>query len=379
MAGSKRILLYYMSNKHSVPMETICRAVIDGGHELLVLTQCERGLFHEEVEKMGIKTYTYVLPRKPSWRYFLNHTRYLIKFCKKNKIETIWSHFPEANVIALLTRRVVKVKVAAFRHHDESAFYANYGKQFGMVRSKKEIMIDKFINRFANPLVVLSGHVLNTIKKYEHGDEKKIVVCPLIYDFPKYGSPDDLKVQTIKNKTQCQLRIIMVSRMSESKQHMPVFEVFYKLVKEGMSIKMIVMDDGPMRSNLENFIEQHHLHEYIEMPGFCDDVINYMASADILMHPSVTEASNNVVKEMGYMEKAVAVCSGVGDFDDYIENNSNGYLMERGELKTSIERVLRHAYANPGQLISMGKKLQEDVLRRFSDTTENRERFLQLV
>jgi glycosyltransferase involved in cell wall biosynthesis len=360
-------------------METICKTVVEGGHELFVLTQCERGPFHDDVEKMGIKTSTYVLPRKPSWRYFFKHTRYLIKFCKKNEIETIWSHFPEANVIAIIAGRFLKVKVAAFRHHDESDFYANYGKQFGMVRSKKEIMLDKFINRFANPLVVLSEHVFHSIVTYENGNKKRLVVCPLIYDFPKYGSPDPLKVEGIKNKTRCQLRLIMVGRMYQSKQHMPVFEVVNKLIKEGLSIKMIVMDDGPLRPALENFVNQNYLSDHIMMPGFCDDVINYMYAADLLIHPSLTEASNNVVKEMGYLKKPVAVCDGVGDFNDYISNNECGYIMQRSDLKNSIESVIRDAYINKGKLAEMGINLKKNVENRFSDTPENKKRFLGLV
>ena len=375
----KKVLLYYMSNKHSVAMETICRTVIEAGYELQVLTLCERGPFHQRIETMGIKTAVYNIPRKPSLKFFFKHIFFLRNYIRKNKIDTIWSHFPEANIIAITAGRLSGKKVVSFRHHDESAFYREYGKQFGMTRNKKEIFLDKLINRFAKTLVVLSGHVLHTILKYENGNKKRIVVCPLIYDFSMYGIPDKRIIDKIVGQLPCQLRLIMVSRMSEAKQHLPVFEVIDKLVREGMSIKMIVMDEGPMKPALEKFIEQNNLHEHILMPGYCDDITNYMAAADLLIHPSLTEASNNVVKEMGYLEKAVAVCRGVGDFDDYIRNNINGYLMERGELKASIESVLRHAYANSGQLSEMGKKLKEDVLHLFSDTPENKERFLKLI
>ena len=54
------------------------------------------------------------------------------------------------------------------------------------------------------------------------------------------------------------------------------------------------------------------------MVGFREDFVNYMAAADLLIHPSLTEASNNVVKEMGLLQKGVAVCRHVGDFNDFI-------------------------------------------------------------
>lgn len=50
---TKRILLYYPPNKRSVAIETLCRAVKDAGHELIVLTLTEKDSFHQQMEKMG--------------------------------------------------------------------------------------------------------------------------------------------------------------------------------------------------------------------------------------------------------------------------------------------------------------------------------------
>jgi glycosyltransferase involved in cell wall biosynthesis len=227
--------------------------------------------------------------------------------------------------------------------------------------------------------VVLSKHVLRSILAYERGNANRIVVCPLIYDFSKYGSPDMKMVEHIKNETPCHLRIIMVSRMIESKQHLPVFDAVNKMIKEGFSIKMIVMDDGPLKPVLVDFVAQNKIEESVRMPGFCDDIINYMAAADLLMHPSVTEASNNVVKEMGFLEKAVAVCDGVGDFNDYITDLESGYLLQRKSLRKSIEEVLHHAYNNKPFLNNMGISLKRNVVNLFSDKAENKKRFLSLV
>ncbi|MBK9938146.1 MAG: hypothetical protein IPP02_07080 [Chitinophagaceae bacterium] len=41
----KKILLYYPPNKRSVAIETLCRAVKDAGHELIILTLTEKGYF----------------------------------------------------------------------------------------------------------------------------------------------------------------------------------------------------------------------------------------------------------------------------------------------------------------------------------------------
>jgi glycosyltransferase involved in cell wall biosynthesis len=375
----KKILLYYPPNKRSVAIETLCNVVHEAGHELIVLTLTERGPFHEVIEKKGIKTYMHVLKRKRLSKYFVSHARYLIRFCKRHRVDIIWSHLQEGNIIAVLAQPFLKAKLITFRHHAESAFYAEFGEKLGMRRNKGEAFLDKIINRLAKTIVVPSSGVWYGMEKYEKCNMDKVILLPYIYDFSAYTKPDEQKVRLLRNQFACNLLLIMVSRLVPSKQHKPVFEVVKKLVDEGLSVKMIVMDDGPLLHELNEFIEKNHLGDNIYMAGFREDFINYMAAADMLMHPSVTEASNNVAKEMGLLEKGVAVCRNVGDFSDYIAENRNGYFLESNHLQQTIESSVRDAYNNPGKLKRYGQELKKDVFKHFSDSMENKLRVLQLL
>jgi glycosyltransferase involved in cell wall biosynthesis len=376
---SKKILLFYPPNFRSVAIETLCKAVKEAGHEMLVLTLSERGAFHEAVEKMGIKTFTCVISRKPSWKFFTRHIRNLVGFCKQHRFDFVWSHLQDANLVALLAQPFIKAKVVAFRHHAESAFYAEMGEKFDMKRNKNEVRIDKLVNRLAKKIVIPSSGVWQSMEKYEGCNMRKVRMIPYIYDFSTYPQPDAMKVKALRDQYTCNLMLIMVSRMIAAKQHMPVFETVKKLVDEGLSIKMIIMDDGPLRPELEAFIQKNHLNDHFFLTGFREDFVNYMAAADLLIHPSLTEASNNVVKEMGLLQKGVAVCRDVGDFNDYIREGENGYFLGRNNLMQTIESAIRDAYAHPDKIKSMGVELRKDVFRHFSDSAENRERFLNLL
>lgn len=377
----KRVLLFYPPNKRSVAIETLCRAVQEAGHELIVLTLTPKGVFHEMLEKNGIKTFSVPQKHQRSWKYFrfYKQSRYLARFCREYHIDFVWGHLQEANIITIMAQRSLKAKVVLFRHHAESAFYAEYGKKMGVKRSRGEIFLDKVINRYGKLIVVPSSGVWYGMEKYEKCNMKKVKLLPYIYDFSTYQQPNAAAVQTLKEKYSCRLMLIMVSRMVASKQHQPVFEIVNKLIKENLSIKMIVMDDGPLRPQLEQFITDNNLQEHILMTGFREDFVNYMAASDLLIHPSVTEASNNVVKELALMEKAVAVCREVGDFSDYIKDDLNGYFLERNDLEKSIETVIRDAYDNPDKLKRFGSELKKEVLLQFSDSPANRQRFLDLL
>ena len=374
----KKILLYYPPNKRSIAIETLCNAVAEAGHELFVLTLSSRGPFHEALEQKSIKCYSHVLPRQ-SWIYFIKQAKYLTGFCKEHKIDQVWSHLQEGNIIAVMAQPFLKAKVVAFRHHAESAFYAEFGTKFNMKRNSNEVLFDKIINRFAKKIIVPSSGVWYGMEKYEKCNMNKVVLLPYIYDFSAYGKPDDEKVKALRCEYSCNLLLIMVSRMVASKQHMPVFEIVNKMVKQGLSVKMIVMDDGDLKPQLESFIETNDLKQHIIMVGFRNDFVNYMAASDMLIHPSVTEASNNVVKEMGLLRKAVAVCRNVGDFNDYIVEGKNGYFLDNNRLPETIELAMRDAYDNPEKIRQFGEALREVVLRQFSDSPENKQRVLQLL
>lgn len=375
----KKVLLYYPPNKRSIAIETLCNTVKEAGHELIVLTLTERGPFHEAVEKKGIKTYTHFLERKQSSKYFISQARFLMRFCRQHKIDIVWSHLQEANFIAVIAQPFLKAKLMAFRHHAESAFYAEFGKQLGMRRNKREAFLDKIINKLAKTIIVPSSGVWYCMEKYENCNMNKVTLLPYVYDFLAYQKPDDEKVMLLRKQYSCNLLLIIVSRLIPSKQHKPVFEVVKKLVDEGLSIKMIVMDDGDLRVELETFIEKNELKDHISMVGFKEDFVNYMAASDMLVHPSVTEASNNVVKEMGLLEKGVAVCRNVGDFSDYIADGRNGYFLESNDLLKTIEMSVRDAYNDPGKLKRFGQQLKKDVIRHFSNSEENKQRVLQLL
>ena len=375
----KKILVYYPPNRRSIAIETFCLIFKEAGFEVCMLSLTEKGDIHRILEEKGIKTFCHPLIRKSAWKYFLSQAGHLKRFCKQHKIDLVLSHLQEANIISVLAKPFLKAKLINFRHHAESVFQAEFGEKFGMKRSRKEAMLDRIINRLAKQIIVPSSDVWKGMEKYERADMRKVKLIPYIYDFSKYQQMDAEAVNQLRLELNSRLVLIMVSRMIENKQHLPVFEVVNELIKEGLSIKMIVMDDGPLRPELEKFVSDQQLESRIIFTGFRQDFINYMAAADLLIHPSLTEASNNVAKEMALLEKGVAVCKDVGDFNEYIIPGQNGFFLDRYNLKASIEEAIRKAYKNPEQLKIMGAALRQRVVKLFSDSKENRQRYLDLL
>jgi len=222
------------------------------------------------------------------------------------------------------------------------------------------------VGKLAKEIVVPSLEVYNGMIKYEKIKAKKIAIIPYIYDFEKYKKPDTDEVRSIRNEYATDLLILTASRMIKMKRHALVLPVFKKLLDEGYSIKVLLLDNGEEKENLQKYVEQNNLGNSIFFLGYRPNITDYLSAADLLVHPSYTEASSSLVKEFGLMKKPVIVCSGVGDFDQYIVNGENGYIVNPPDEAKEFEEHIRFVYHHREESVAAGKRLHERVMELFS-------------
>lgn len=362
----KKILFYYYPNNRSVATETLCSEINKMGYELIVLTQTPEADLHKELKKLGVAYYTKEYKYRFSLLNYFFHFFYLVRFCRKHKINVVWSHLNQCHLPAVYAQYFIKARVVIFRHHFHASIKIN---GFASV-NKNELKADQIISKRAKEIVVPSLEVYNGMVNYEKVPAEKISIIPYIYDFSKYNTPDPGEVEKIKNQYKSSLLIVTASRMIKMKRHDLVLPVFDTLIKEGYDIKVLLLDDGEEREKLENFIRERKLEDKIFFLGFRSNIIDYLSAADLLIHPSYTEASSSLVKEFGLMKKPVIVCTGVGDFDQYIFNNENGFVVKPPEEAKEFETYIKWVYANKSAADEMGKKLHGSVLKIFSPTPE---------
>lgn len=356
-------------------METLCSVMNKTGNRLIVLTQQEKGDFHAELDRLGVENYAKSFSFRISVFNYLAHIFYLLKFSRKHKIDVIWSHLNQCNLVAVLAQYFMRKRVVIFRHH----FHASIKLTGFSSVNKNERKVDRLINRRAKEIVVPSLEVYNGMVVYEKAKKEKISIIPYVYDFTRYAQPDRAGVAAIREMYKADLLIVTASRMIKLKRHDLVLPVFEKLIKEGLSVKVLLLDDGEERPRLEQFVKDRGLENNIFFLGFRTNIIDYLAAADLLVHPSYTEASSSLVKEFGLMKKPVIVCAGVGDFDQYIFHMVNGFLVKPPDEAAEFEKNIRFVYDHREEANKIGEQLHESVLRIFSPNEETIGRYLSKV
>jgi glycosyltransferase involved in cell wall biosynthesis len=365
-----KILFYYSGNKRSISLETLYLSLQEKGYEVLFLSTAPKDDLHLEFERNNVKSFSNVVVTHNKLLYYFKQFIFLISFCRKHKIDFVHSHIQHVNIITVFAQFFIKGKCTIFRHHC-NFYIKGVNKQ-----DRTEKLFDKIIHHLAKKIILPSNGVRNEIQQSETKNLDKYIVLPYIYDFDKYGKPDETLVSEIKIKFNAKLRLLFCSRFVELKRPLLALSVVKKLVSQGLDVKLLVLDDGPMKYEIEKYIFENNLVSHVFILGFRKDYINYFKACDILVHPSLTDASNSTVKEMGLLEKVVIVCDDTGDFNEYIVNKLNGFLVSKENTENEMIDTINLLYENKDLISETGTKLRTEVIRKFSNSTEIIERYI---
>lgn len=366
------ILHYYPSNNRSVAFESYLSLLRDRGYNVIVLTTAPRGSFHTHLENNGIACYSISVNSKIKILYYLKQIRYLIQFCNRHKVDFVFSHLQHANIIAVMAQNWLSAKVIIFRHHLNNSKIES--------PNNTEKLFDKIINRKAKTIIVASESVKRKILLDEKINDQKLHVIPYIYDFSLYNIPDPDLIQEIKNKYKCKLLLLSCSRFVDSKRHGLLLELMKKWIYEDrLDIQLVLLDQGPLFESIKQMSTKFSLDRYIHFIGFTNCQMEYMSAADVLIHPSLSETSSSTVKEVGIMSKTAIVCKNVGDFEDYIVDQENGFIVSDLNTFTEMDECIRKIYLRKDKLIEMGEKLKITINRKFGLNSNTIELYEKLI
>jgi len=144
-----------------------------------------------------------------------------------------------------------------------------------------------------------------------------------------------------------------------------------RLLAEGISLKLVLVGDGPMREQIEQFISDHNLSSYVELTGSLsgEGVREQMSMARAFVLPSFAEGLPVVIMEALAMGRPV-ISTYVAGIPELVIDGVNGWLVPAGAVDELVN-AMRNAIQAPSQkLMEMGLSGRQRVLERHSVFTE---------
>ena len=159
--------------------------------------------------------------------------------------------------------------------------------------------------------------------------------------------PNFVDTEIYKPRTDCSFRkhlapkgekvLVHTSNFRAVKRVTDTIRIFEQVVKEVPS-KLILVGDGPDRSECERLCRELHLCDHIKFLGKQDGLVEILNAADVFLIPSQSESFGLAALEAMACGIPV-ISSSVGGLPELIKHNETGFIAEIGD----ISRMAKYA------------------------------------
>jgi glycosyltransferase involved in cell wall biosynthesis len=307
------------------------------------------------LQPIGIACFSYIIPNRYHLLYYFRQAIFLIRFCRRQKIDIIYSHLEPTNLVAVIAQFVTPTKVYVCRHHiDEGRLY-RFDRDW----------IYRLTYRLAKRIIVVSAQAKQYMTTIERIPASKIIPINLAYDYSLYTKVDLDRSTQIRLKYRADILLITICRLTHHKHPGISISIAKRLHDSGLNVSLIILGRGELTEKLRERIKLEKADKYVHLLGHVENVLDYLSVADFLLHPSQLESSCVVVKEAGLVKRPVIVCRGIGDFNDYLVHEVNAFVVSRESyIEDSIE-IIKQYVNRKKELKTIGENLHTAVMSRF--------------
>ena len=280
---------------------------------------------------------------------FLYSIPKLLEEIKKNKINVLFSTFPNISVIIILLKLLRLHKCAIIVRQPNELEKSLSGS---LKLSFLKFLYTKIIHK--SDLIIVTSRYM---KKEIYALNKKIKNIHLIRN-PVNVKEIRTRVRPATTNKNI-IRLIFVGRLVYQKG----IDIVLNVIGNVTGLELIILGDGKERENLKRIVKEKCLGNKVSFLGFVDNPNNLIAGADYFILPSRWEGLPNSVLEslaLGTPVIAFNRINGLKDYKNKLEKNSIIFCLNEKDLEKKLNKLKKRSdYNKP--------KLRKNLLKEFSN------------
>jgi len=290
-------------------LSIIASALADRGHEIKVIS----------FDNIGSKPF-----------YDFNSKIELININDKRKIiKNKFIQFIYRIIILRLKISLLKPDITVGFMHSIYVIlaFAMLGKKINVIASehivpeyyktrKLQYLLINLSSFFIKKTTVVSKDVKN---KFSYFIRKKMVILPnpiSINNFPE------------KNKyKKSGMQLLSIGRLTRQKDHETLIKAFSLLLNKFPNWRLLIIGEGPLRSELENLINKLNISNKVSLLGISNNLEKFYTTSDIFVMPSKFESFGLVTAEAMFYSLPVIGFKDCLGINRLIDHNKTGILV----------------------------------------------------
>jgi len=289
----------------------------------------------------------------------------LYKFLRRERPDVVHTHTAKAGAIGRLAARTAGVPVVIHTFHGH--IFHSY---FGAVSTGCFLLIERFLSRITDKVIVVSNIQKDEIQRYLRMSESKIALIPLGFDLGRFlNYTTDSKRDSIREELGISRNatvVAIVGRLTSIKNHRMFLEVAREIKRQrsSMSIKFLIVGDGELRSRLLSLSETLGIGRDVVFAGWRRDMEDIYYASDIVALTSLNEGTPVSIIEALASGKAV-VATDAGGVRDIVRDGVWGFVVAKNDVGAFAERVLT-LLDDGDKRTEFGRRGRDFVKRRHS-------------
>lgn len=273
---------------------------------------------------------------------------------KKEQIQVLHLHNSTAFFYGVIAGRIARVTSIIYTEHARD-----------ITPNLKVRIADKLLSFFTNKIVVVAECLKNNLIKCEKFKEKKISVIHNGIDADIYNVKTDCKEIRTKIGIDETANVVgMVARFDPIKNHKCLIKAMKQVVSELPKTVLLIVGDGPIRSELEMLVSDLMLGKNVKFLGMRTDIPDLLSAMDVFVLCSKSEGLSVTLLEAMAAGKAV-VATSVGGNSELIEHGINGMLVPPNDENSLSEAILA-CLKDKSKALAMGTVASQKVAENFT-------------
>lgn len=154
-----------------------------------------------------------------------------------------------------------------------------------------------------------------------------------------------------------------IGRLDKNKNQSMLLRAFAPLAKKFPYLRLLIVGDGPLKSELTKLTKDLEISEKVILPGVIPQAARYLSTLDVCCLTSYTEGMSNLVMEAASAGLPV-VSTSCGDTHRLIEHGVSGYLVSVDD-HVGMSEHLSVLLSKPEQRLRMGQAGRDKMRREF--------------
>ncbi len=252
--------------------------------------------------------------------------KYLISFpaiFKKQEYTHILTAGDYASAAAILTKKLtgISAKIIVTHHYNLPANRAFKHWKGDWVAK----LIHQFIFPDADKIIAVSKGSLAWLRKHSNNKlSQAIYLYNPVFDDSIYKKANESVHYPID--TNGKIILVNAGRLQEQKDQLTLLAAFTILKKSNSKFVLFILGDGPLKQDLESYIDEHHLRQDVFLMGFDPNPYKWMNACQVFVSSSISEGFGNVLVEAIALGKTIVSTNCPSGPAEILQNGAFGYL-----------------------------------------------------